>query len=45
MGDLDGLDGLDGLNFQSMGYPSAGAGQEGEDMLPCFEDLTPFEVE
>lgn len=49
MGDLDGLDGLDGLDAglqQGLGgYPSSGAGQVGDDMLPCFEDLTPFEVE
>merc|ERR1719352_1551388 len=39
---LDGLDGLDGFNVGGGGM----AGMDGdEDVLPCFEDLTPFEVE
>eukprot|EP00928_Gymnodinium_smaydae_P002100 TRINITY_DN10738_c0_g1_i1.p1 TRINITY_DN10738_c0_g1~~TRINITY_DN10738_c0_g1_i1.p1 ORF type:complete len:640 (+),score=174.28 TRINITY_DN10738_c0_g1_i1:126-2045(+) len=38
-GGLDGLDGLDGL-----GLDGAGASL-GDEYLPCFEDLTPFEVE
>eukprot|EP00442_Polarella_glacialis_P045885 CAMPEP_0115144156 /NCGR_PEP_ID=MMETSP0227-20121206/61258_1 /TAXON_ID=89957 /ORGANISM="Polarella glacialis, Strain CCMP 1383" /LENGTH=622 /DNA_ID=CAMNT_0002553241 /DNA_START=32 /DNA_END=1900 /DNA_ORIENTATION=+ len=42
-GGLDGLDGLDGM--ESLGFDGAKAGGLDDCDLPCFEDLTPFEVE
>eukprot|EP00933_Yihiella_yeosuensis_P022568 TRINITY_DN17766_c0_g1_i1.p1 TRINITY_DN17766_c0_g1~~TRINITY_DN17766_c0_g1_i1.p1 ORF type:complete len:644 (-),score=119.28 TRINITY_DN17766_c0_g1_i1:140-2011(-) len=45
MAGLDGLDGLDGMESIGDFGIGGGAGDGFDDNLPCFEDLTPFEVE